>query len=113
MLRSFDYAGATAASRLESGSEATNIRRAHLLERFRTNAGNDFLAAYREVLESSATPWISRQAESDILDLFLIEKAAYEIHYEANNRPHWIAIPLTGLEAIATRLLDAGSSPHE
>jgi maltose alpha-D-glucosyltransferase/alpha-amylase len=112
MLRSFDYAGATAASRMESGSETVNVRRAHLLDRFRLNAGNDFLGAYREVLEASPTPWIPREAESALLDLFLLEKAAYEIHYEANNRPHWITIPLTGLDSIATRLLENGSDQH-
>ncbi len=112
MLRSFDYAGATAGSRLESGSETVNVRRAQLLERFRHNAGDDFLSAYREVLEVSATPWIPREAETALLDLFLLEKAAYEIHYEANNRPHWISIPLTGLDAIATRLIE-GSQQYE
>jgi maltose alpha-D-glucosyltransferase/alpha-amylase len=112
MLRSFDYAGATAASRLDSGSEAANERRAQLLEHFRRNAGEDFLEAYREVLEASATPWIPREAESALLDLFLLEKAAYEIHYEANNRPAWINIPLAGFDKIATRLIE-GSDPHE
>jgi maltose alpha-D-glucosyltransferase/alpha-amylase len=40
-----------------------------------------------------------------MLDLFLLEKAAYEIRYEAANRPTWLGIPLQGLHAIATRLL--------
>ena len=110
MLRSFDYAGATAASRLEGGSETATLRHAQLLDRFRHNAGADFLAAYREVLEASATPWIPREAEASLLDLFLIEKASYEIHYEANNRPGWISIPLSGLDDIATRLLGDGSA---
>ena len=30
-------------------------------------------------------------------ELFLIEKAAYEIAYEAANRPAWIDVPLHGL----------------
>jgi maltose alpha-D-glucosyltransferase/alpha-amylase len=37
--------------------------------------------------------------------LFLLEKAAYEIRYEAANRPAWLAIPLEGLLAIAQRLV--------
>ena len=41
-----------------------------------------------------------------MLDLFLLEKAAYEIRYEAANRPSWIGIPLQGLYAIAARLLN-------
>ena len=39
-----------------------------------------------------------------LLDLFLIEKAAYEIRYEAANRPAWLPIPLRGLARIAERL---------
>ena len=112
MLRSFDYAGATASSRLDGGSSSASIRRAHLLETFRRSAGDDFLRAYREVLQASPTPWIPRDAEAAVLDLFLIEKASYEIRYEANNRPHWIAIPLSGLDGIATRLLADGSDEN-
>jgi len=113
MLRSFDYAGATAASRLENGTEADNLRHAQLLEHFRRHAGEDFLRAYREVLLASSHPWVTPDAEPCLLDLFLIEKAAYEIRYEANNRPAWISIPLGGLDAIATRLLDSGSNGHD
>jgi maltose alpha-D-glucosyltransferase/alpha-amylase len=40
-----------------------------------------------------------------LLDLFLIEKAAYEVCYEAANRPSWIAVPLSGLSGIADRML--------
>jgi maltose alpha-D-glucosyltransferase/alpha-amylase len=46
-------------------------------------------------------------AEAALLDLFLIEKAAYEIRYEAENRPTWLAIPLRGLAGIADRVLAA------
>jgi maltose alpha-D-glucosyltransferase/alpha-amylase len=47
-----------------------------------------------------------------LLDLFLIEKAAYEIRYEAANRPTWIGLPLRGLASLASRLLgDTGEPP--
>ena len=36
-----------------------------------------------------------------LLDLFLIQKAAYEIGYELANRPAWLAIPVRGLLDIA------------
>ena len=41
----------------------------------------------------------------NLLNLFLLEKAAYEIRYEAANRPGWIGIPLNGLHGIASGLL--------
>ena len=39
-----------------------------------------------------------------LLDVHLLEKALYELGYELNNRPDWIAVPLTGLlELMETR----------
>ena len=57
------------------------------------------------MLHASPRPWIAPASETALLDLFLIEKAAYEIRYEASNRPAWIGIPLRGLGEIAHRLL--------
>ena len=105
LLRSFDYAAAAAAPGRAASSPSTGERRGTLLERFRTEAGKRFLEAYRTTLERSPNPWVPRDAEASLLDLFLLEKAAYEIRYEAANRPAWLPIPLRGLHAIATRLL--------
>ncbi|HEY6261664.1 MAG TPA: putative maltokinase [Nitrospiraceae bacterium] len=35
-----------------------------------------------------------------LLDVYLVEKATYELQYELNNRPHWVEIPLQGLVEI-------------
>ena len=110
LLRSFEYAAAAAAPGRVAGSSASEERRAALLERFRTQSARVLLDHYREVLHASATPWVSAQAEAAMLDLFLIEKAAYEIRYEAANRPTWLAIPLRGLDAIVQRIL--AREPH-
>ena len=32
-----------------------------------------------------------------LLDSYLLSKAVYELGYELNNRPHWVAIPLQGI----------------
>jgi maltose alpha-D-glucosyltransferase/alpha-amylase len=49
-----------------------------------------------------------------LLDLFLIEKAAYEIRYEAANRPTWLSLPVRGLAALTSRLLgDTGTQAHD
>ena len=44
-------------------------------------------------------------ANDDLLDFFLIEKAAYEVAYEVANRPAWLPIPLHGLSTLADRML--------
>ncbi len=48
---------------------------------------------------------MQRRVETTLLDLFLLEKAAYEIRYEAANRPGWIGIPLAGILRVAARLV--------
>jgi len=35
-----------------------------------------------------------------LLDLFLLEKAVYELGYELDNRPDWVLIPVRGLEEL-------------
>jgi predicted trehalose synthase len=39
-------------------------------------------------------------AEPSLLDAFELEKACYEVHYEANNRPGWVWLPLAALERL-------------
>jgi maltose alpha-D-glucosyltransferase/alpha-amylase len=110
LLRSFDYAAATAAPGRVAASPQAAERRMLLLERFREQASACFLQAYREVLGTSERRWVPPSAEQPLLELFLIEKAAYEIRYEAANRPTWLGIPVRGLHAIAARLLAPAES---
>jgi maltose alpha-D-glucosyltransferase/alpha-amylase len=51
-------------------------------------------------------------ANRALLDLFLIEKAAYEIGYEAANRPTWLRVPLAGLSRLMRRVLHQGQRRH-
>jgi maltose alpha-D-glucosyltransferase / alpha-amylase len=71
-----------------------------LLERFRTDATAAFLKSYRTAATSVGGIWNSR-----LLDLLLLEKAAYEINYEAANRPQWLPIPLAGMARLARGIL--------
>ena len=106
LLRSLDYAAAAALPGRVPATPAASGRRAEILERFREGAEAAFLDAYRAVLAASPVKWVQPGGEAAMLDLFLLEKAAYEIRYEAANRPTWIGIPLQGMYAIAARLLN-------
>jgi maltose alpha-D-glucosyltransferase / alpha-amylase len=53
---------------------------------------------------------LAGRARGGLLDFFLIEKAAYEVTYEAANRPTWLTIPVGGLARIANRLLVSAPS---
>lgn len=96
MLRSFDYAlWTTVFHRIELGAdpEAT----AMAVEGWRTDTQGTFLDTYRERMAGSSLHPSDPEAERRLLDLFLIQKAAYEIGYELAMRPDWTQIPLEGL----------------
>ncbi len=106
LLRSFDYAAATIAREPAPAGPPTADRRDELLAHFVTTASASFLEGYRKAAVAAQHKWVPniRYAKA-LIELFLIEKAAYEIGYEAGNRPTWIGIPLRGLNMLAKRLL--------
>jgi maltose alpha-D-glucosyltransferase/alpha-amylase len=104
LLRSLDYARAVAAPGRAALPPSAEARRPGLLDRLHDEAASAFLAAYRRVHAAAPVPWVPPEAEARLLDLFLLQKAAYELCYEAANRPDWIPIPLAGLAAMAGRL---------
>lgn len=85
MLRSFAYA-ASAAERagatLPSGWESS--------------ARSSFLEGYRGSVEPSLLP-AGEAAFAQVLAIFELEKAVYELRYEIDNRPDWAAIPVAGI----------------
>lgn len=121
LLRSFDYAIATVRDAERDKSPGQRERREAVLQAFHDSAERAFLMAYREVAEQAPHPWVDAEQQQAMLDLFLLEKAAYEIRYEATNRPTWIGLPITGMADVAQRLLneadtvetDAADDPTE
>jgi maltose alpha-D-glucosyltransferase/alpha-amylase len=102
LLRSIDYVGATLTDRKGVGAMPVDeTARDKLIARFRRQASAAFLRGYWETscLKNDATA-------RALLDLFLIQKAAYEVSYEAANRPTWIGVPLAGLSALVTRIIE-------
>ncbi len=107
LLRSLDYMEATINDRKNVGSPAlSNERSEQFLARFRAAATQAFLKAYR-----TATGADEMAINDRILNLLILEKAAYEINYEAANRPTWLRVPLAGLAVMAQRVLDTGRAP--
>ena len=106
LLRSFDYAAATIAREPAPAGLPTADRRDELLGHFVTMASASFLEGYRTAAAAAEHKWVpDLRSATALIELFLIEKAAYEIGYEAGNRPAWIGIPLRGLIMLAKRLL--------
>ena len=109
-LRSIDYAAAMLRHGDDGAAPILDERTEAYLESFRRQAGECFLSAYRKVLAQAPEPWVDAAAITLLIDLFLVEKAAYEIGYEAANRPGWITVPVRGLADLLQRLLAKESS---
>jgi maltose alpha-D-glucosyltransferase/alpha-amylase len=97
MLRSFSYAahGTLLNYTSRHPGDATRLQPwAQLWERL---VAAEFLRAYRETARDAkflpANPGDFRK----MLDVFLLDKALYEIFYELNSRPGWVRIPMLGL----------------
>ncbi|MBA2246859.1 MAG: phosphotransferase [Chloroflexia bacterium] len=95
MLRSLDYAVATL-ERAGVAFETATFRE------WGARASAAFVAAYRASIETGGRMILPQSAATfaATLDLYLIEKALYEVRYELDNRPDWLEIPLSALEAL-------------
>jgi trehalose synthase-fused probable maltokinase len=92
MLRSFAYA--TSATAILRGTPAP----ADFEERARIT----FLEHYFSTIEPALMPG-SDAAIWNLLSIFELEKAIYELQYELDNRPDWLPIPVAGI----ARLLES------
>jgi len=97
MLRSIDYAAASARLNHEGSATESEIRS------WRNDAEAAFLDGYLRAIAASTVPLVPPEPGrfQRALDLFMIEKALYEVRYELDNRPDWIDIPLGALKRIA------------
>ena len=92
MLRSFSYAAAGA--RILRGTTPPDD--------WEDAARTAFLEGYRQRVDASLLP-PGQQAFDQLLAVFELEKAIYELRYELNNRPDWVSIPVAGI----LRLVDS------
>jgi trehalose synthase-fused probable maltokinase len=97
MLRSFDYAR-NAALRAGDAQDAERIRRA---QAWHARVREVFLTTYLESVRRQAPTLLPADADAPLVALE-VEKAAYEVLYELNNRPDWLPIPLAALQASVT-----------
>jgi maltose alpha-D-glucosyltransferase/alpha-amylase len=101
MMRSFQYAAHTALSMHRQTVRPEDVP---LLEPWADHWANWISSAYlQSYLEAAqGAPFIpdNREDTELLLESFLLEKAVYEVAYELNNRPKWIAIPLRGIRQI-------------
>jgi len=110
MLRSFEYAAAMAGNAGPGDiTDAARARKKILIERYLLASQEAFRTAYASATAEIPHRWRTAADAAALLDLFTLEKAAYEVCYEAANRPAWIGVPLRGLATLADRLFNEGA----
>jgi maltokinase len=92
MLRSFSYV--VAGARL--------LRGVDVADDWEDRARTVFLEGYFDRAEPSLLP-PGEAPTRQLLAVFELEKAVYELRYELNNRPDWVGIPVAGI----VRLLES------
>ena len=105
MLRSYQYTSQMALREAMEGGVEELDHAAHLedwadaLARWLAAA---FLRGYLGTVEGTPIVPDNREHVRRLLDTLLLDKAAYELGYELNNRPDWVDIPLRGLLLAST-----------
>ncbi|MBO0887079.1 MAG: phosphotransferase, partial [Acidimicrobiales bacterium] len=98
MIRSFHYVSRVASRQAlevtSQGELATFEPWATLWYRWVTAA---FLHSYLETAAGASFLPTERDQLQTLLEVLLLEKAVYELGYEANHRPEWIEVPAAGI----------------
>jgi maltose alpha-D-glucosyltransferase/alpha-amylase len=95
-LRSVDYATSAAIDRAPNITVEERPVFAQRVRLWGARLSGAFWESYREALNETNF-WPTEEAQArQLLNLFLLEKAFYEIEYELTNRPTWTHIPLAG-----------------
>jgi maltokinase len=89
MLRSFAYV--TSAVKIQRGQGAP--------EDFEQQARERFLSHYLSTVDPTLLP-AGEAAINNLLSVFELEKAIYELKYELDNRPDWVQIPVAGIRRL-------------
>jgi maltose alpha-D-glucosyltransferase/alpha-amylase len=56
-----------------------------------------FLQNYLDSSRTGGFLPASKHELKRLLDLYLLQKAVYELNYELNNRPEWVGVPVRGI----------------
>jgi maltose alpha-D-glucosyltransferase/alpha-amylase len=101
MLRSFHYAAY--APLVGDPAKTGNLKRLAPHARYwQTWVSTAFLRTYLDTSGNAGYIPRSQVELETLLDAYLLDKAMYELRYELNNRPNWVAIPLEGIASLLT-----------
>jgi maltose alpha-D-glucosyltransferase/alpha-amylase len=96
MLRSFNYARWAALRHVAQNADEFTLLDP-VLRQWEQATREAFLSSYTDVMAGSGQ---ALPVDAELLGLFELEKAMYEVRYELNNRPDWAQVPLQGVLAL-------------
>jgi maltose alpha-D-glucosyltransferase / alpha-amylase len=100
MLRSFEYAEWSALFSIAEHEADSVGKLLPFASAWRKCAQETFLKSYFQAIRDCPSCPKHRAEADQLLNLFTLEKALYEICYDATNRPTWLRIPITGLQTV-------------
>ncbi len=97
MLRSFSYAAYAGLMNYTARHLEDLTRLEPWAQLWERSAAAEFLRAYHEAAQGADFLPHGNADFRKLLNVFLLDKALYEVLYELNSRPAWVRIPLIGI----------------
>jgi maltose alpha-D-glucosyltransferase/alpha-amylase len=61
-----------------------------------------FLSSYLAIVTNQGLLPSKSEDTQRLLQVYLLEKACYELRYELNNRPDWVDVPMQGILSLSS-----------
>lgn len=100
MLRSFNYAAHTALDRATTDRPTAPKQLEPFVKDWEQRTRAAFMGGYGVAVEGCPIYPQDADVARTLLELFVLEKAFYELRYELGNRPDWVHVPLGGLSEL-------------
>jgi trehalose synthase-fused probable maltokinase len=100
MLRSLSYAAHIGLRTAAAGDDSIRSQLAAWARGWEAWTSASFLEGYLDAAAAGAFMPAESEQFRRALELFMLDKALYELQYEMNNRPLWAAAPLSGVMQI-------------
>ncbi len=97
MIRSFSYAAYASLFGYAARHPDDFAKLEPWAQLWERSAVAEFLRAYRRTAGNARFLPAREEDFRMLLDIFLLDKALYEVRYELNSRPAWLRIPLMGI----------------
>ena len=104
MIRSFHYAGYSALFHHATVRPEDREELQPWIEPWYKYVSGIYLTSYLQTVDGAGFIPEDEEGVEILLNVFLLDKAIYELGYELNNRPDWVVIPINGIQKVLERV---------